>query len=177
MEDLSSGFPLFQQQYRSLLKKNLLLSWRNRRATFLQLFSSFFFIFLLFCIEKGTRARFHSSMAFKSVTDPKPLVSPPIPPCEDKFYVKLPCFDFVWSGNESVRLQRIVDAIRENNPGRPIPSNKVYSRDTPRDSIWSEMEFFALLVSGLTNGLLSKLILVESFHERSHIYSIFCDEG
>ncbi|CAH2043969.1 unnamed protein product [Thlaspi arvense] len=35
-----------------------------------------------------------SSTAYKNVTDPMLLVSPPIPPCEDKFFVKLPCYDF-----------------------------------------------------------------------------------
>ncbi|KAK4798927.1 hypothetical protein SAY86_024292 [Trapa natans] len=130
MGDLSSGVTLFQQQYKSLFKKNLLLSWRNKRATFLQLFSSFFFIFLIFCIEKAIRARFDSSAEFKSVTDPEALVSPPIPPCEDKFYMKRPCFDFVWSGNGSARLHKIVDAIRDNNLGRSIPSSKVLSFKT-----------------------------------------------
>ncbi|PKI78010.1 ABC transporter A family member 2-like isoform X2 [Punica granatum] len=130
MENLSSGFPLFQQQYRSLFKKNLLLSWRNKRATFLQLFSSFFFIFLIFCIDRAIHARFATSTAYKSVTDPDPLVAPPIPPCEEKFYTKLPCFDFLWSGNGSARLRGIVNAIRANNPGRPIPASKVLSFST-----------------------------------------------
>lgn len=126
MENLNSGLTLLLQQYKALVKKNLLLSWRNKRATFLQLFSSLFFIFLIFCIQKAVDARFGSSTAFKSVSDPKPLAAPPIPPCEDKFYTKLPCYDFVWSGNSSARVRRIVDAIRSNNPGRPIPTNKVF---------------------------------------------------
>ncbi|KAK7836996.1 abc transporter a family member 2 [Quercus suber] len=95
--NLQRGFPLLWQQYTALLKKNMLLSWRNKRSTFLQLFSSFFFIFLIFCIQKAIQARFASSTAFQRVTDPATLVSPPIPPCEDKFYVKIPCYDFVMS--------------------------------------------------------------------------------
>lgn len=120
-----SGLALLVQQYRALLRKSLLLSWRNRRATLLQLFSSLVFIFLIFCIQKAIEARFASSSDYKSVADPSPLVSPPIPPCDLKNFVKLPCFDFVWSGNDSARIRSIVAAIRANNPGRPIPSTKV----------------------------------------------------
>ncbi|XP_030937865.1 ABC transporter A family member 2-like isoform X2 [Quercus lobata] len=131
--NLQRGFPLLWQQYTALLKKNMLLSWRNKRSTFLQLFSSFFFIFLIFCIQKAIEARFDSSAAFQSVTDPATLVSPPIPPCEDKFYVKIPCYDFVWSGNDSTMAQGIAAKIMANNPGRPIPLTKVMSFRTPRD--------------------------------------------
>uniref|UniRef100_A0A803M190 ABC transporter domain-containing protein n=1 Tax=Chenopodium quinoa TaxID=63459 RepID=A0A803M190_CHEQI len=53
----------------------------------------------------------------------------PIPPCEE-FSVRKPCYDFVWSGESSDskrRIQRIIDAIMANNPGRPIPPSKVKS--------------------------------------------------
>ena len=126
--NLQRGFPLLWQQYTALLKKNLLLSWRNKRSTFLQLFSSFFFIFLIFCIQEAIRARFASSTDFQSVTDPAALVSPPIPPCENKFYVKLPCYDFVWSGNDNAVARGIAAKIMANNPGRPIPQTKVDTR-------------------------------------------------
>ncbi|XP_042947784.1 ABC transporter A family member 2-like isoform X1 [Carya illinoinensis] len=129
--NLRRGFRLLLQQYAALLKKNLLLSWRNKTATFLQLFSSFFFIFLMFCIQRAIQARYVSATSFKRVTDPKPLFSTPIPPCEDKFYTKVPCFDFLWSGNESAAVRSIVNGIMVNNPGRPIPSTKVQSFRTP----------------------------------------------
>lgn len=122
---LRRGLPLLTQQFTALFKKNLLLAWRSKRASFLQLFSSLFFIFLIFCIEKAIDSRFASSTAAKNVFDPEPLVLPPIPPCEDKYYVKKPCYDFVWSGSGSARVSRIVDSIMKNNPGRPIPSSKV----------------------------------------------------
>lgn len=124
--ELQGGFRLLWQQYKALLKKNLTLSWKSKRATFLQLFSSLFFIFLIYCIQEAIKARFATSTDFSIVRDPKALVSPSIPPCEDKFYVKLPCFDFVWSGNESARVRGIVGSIMENNPGRVIPQNKVW---------------------------------------------------
>ncbi|RID79514.1 hypothetical protein BRARA_A02247 [Brassica rapa] len=48
-----------------------------------------------------------SSSEHVNITDPKALASPPIPPCVDKFYAKLPCYDFVWSGNQSRRVSDI----------------------------------------------------------------------
>ncbi|KAJ0615074.1 putative ABC-type sulfate transporter [Helianthus annuus] len=48
-------------------------------------------------------------------------------------FTKLPCYDFVWSGSDSARLGSIVDRIRANNPGRPIPSDKVRSFRTKND--------------------------------------------
>ncbi|KAM5583956.1 ABC transporter A family member 2-like [Rosa sericea] len=135
--DLQSGVPLVLQQFKALFRKNLLLAWRKKAATFLQLFSSLFFVFLLFCIQKAMMARFASSTTYKSVTDPQPLVAPPIPPCEDKYYIHKPCLDFVWSGNDSPRVRSIASAIMANNPGRPIPSGKVKSFKTKADvDVW-----------------------------------------
>lgn len=123
--NLQSGLPLLLQQFKALFKKNLLISLRNKRAIFLQLFASFFFIFLMFCIQKSIETRLSRSSFSINIAEPEPLVFPQIPPCEDKFYVKLPCYDFVWSGNGSARIHSIVAAIMTNNPGRTIPSNKV----------------------------------------------------
>lgn len=127
--ELRSGWKLLKQQFNALLYKNFLLSWRNKRATFLQLFSSLFFLFLIFCIQKAIESSLRSSTAFDSVLNPDLLLSPPIPPCEDKDFVKLPCFDFAWSGNGSRRITEIVDRIMVNNPGRPIPSIKVSNEE------------------------------------------------
>ena len=72
--ELQNGFKLLLQQYKALFTKNLLLAWRNKRATFLQLFSSIFFIFLLFVFQKATNAQFGTSTAVKAVRDPEPLI-------------------------------------------------------------------------------------------------------
>ncbi|KAK2995142.1 hypothetical protein RJ640_010569 [Escallonia rubra] len=128
--ELQRGFPLLFQQYKALLLKNLLLSWRQKRSTFLQLFSSLFFIFLIFCIQKAIESRFSSTTSFENVFQPETVSYLPIPPCEEKHYVKLPCYDFVWSGNGSARIGSLVDRIMANNPGRPIPSGKVRSFGT-----------------------------------------------
>lgn len=125
--EVQRGFPLLKQQYKALLKKNYLVAWRNKMATFLQLFASLFFVFLLFLIQRAIEARFSSSSSYKTVRDPEPLVSPPIPPCEDKNFITFPCYDFVWSGSQSPKIGQIVSGIMANNPGRSIPSSKVYT--------------------------------------------------
>ncbi|ERN03831.1 hypothetical protein AMTRI_Chr05g73820 [Amborella trichopoda] len=132
-ESLIKGIPLFLQQFRALLKKNFLLSWRHKLATFLQLSSSLYFLFLIFCIQKAIEARFAHTTYFENVMDPKPLTAPAIPPCEDKFFTKTPCFDFLWSGNSSTRVRSIVQNIMANNPGRPISSEKVMSFGVPAE--------------------------------------------
>ncbi|CAI9112234.1 OLC1v1012651C1 [Oldenlandia corymbosa var. corymbosa] len=127
--ELLTGFPLLTQQFKALLKKNFLLSWRSKRATFPYLFSSLLFILLLFCIQKAIDAQSSST----TMNNFGQKTSPPIPPCEDKYYVVLPCFDFLWSGNESQIVSRIVQRIMDNNPGRPIPSSKVQSFKTKEE--------------------------------------------
>lgn len=132
--EVQRGFPLLKQQYKALIKKNYLVAWRNKMATFLQLFASLFFIFLLFLIQRAIEARFSSSTSYKDVRDPEPLLSPPIPPCEDKNFITFPCYDFVWSGSQSPKIGQIVNGIMANNPGRSIPSSKVLSFRT-RDEV------------------------------------------
>ncbi|XP_078428107.1 ABC transporter A family member 2-like [Wolffia australiana] len=135
--ELLQGFPLFRQQLGALIRKNATITWRSKRSAFVQIFSSIFFIFIIFLVDKATRSRLADTTAFKNVFDPEALVDPPIPPCEDKFYVKNPCYDFVWSGNESSRIKKIVDSIMVNNPGRPIPADKVLSFRTADDvDVW-----------------------------------------
>ncbi|KAG9150083.1 hypothetical protein Leryth_021479 [Lithospermum erythrorhizon] len=133
MAELERGKSLLIQQYKTLLNKNLILYSRNKLSTFANLFSSFFFILLIFLIQKAIDARFSTTTAFKDVPNPAPLIHPPILPCEAKFYTKLPCFDFVWSGNQSQRIAQIVTRIRDNNPGRPIPLDKVLSFRTKNE--------------------------------------------
>uniref|UniRef100_A0A5B6YUA3 Putative ABC transporter A family member 2-like n=1 Tax=Davidia involucrata TaxID=16924 RepID=A0A5B6YUA3_DAVIN len=126
--ELQTGLPLLIQQFKALFIKNLILGWRFKKSTFLQLFSSFFFILLLFSCQKYLENAEKNDPKANPLSDPKPLtVSPPIRPCEDKNFLKRPCFDFVWSGNESRRIGSIVSKIMENNPGRPIPSTSVKS--------------------------------------------------
>ncbi|MCL7030568.1 hypothetical protein MKW94_023908 [Papaver nudicaule] len=132
VEVVSQGIPLFIQQFIALFKKNIILSWRNRKSFLSQLFSPAVFILLLVGVEKVLNSGFGSTQTIE-VRDPEALIIPPIPPCEKKFYVQLPCYDFAWSGNQSPRIQSIVEKIMLNNPGRPIPADKVKSFNTTDD--------------------------------------------
>jgi hypothetical protein len=120
-----TGWSLFLQQSSSLLRKNALLSYRSRRATFLQLASSFFFIFLIFCVDQSDKARLSTTSSYKNLFAPQPKNVASIPACEDAYYIQLPCYDFIWSGSKSSRILSLVDNIMKNNPNRPIPDNKV----------------------------------------------------
>ncbi|RZC72285.1 hypothetical protein C5167_035439 [Papaver somniferum] len=126
------GIPLLKQQFGALFKKNIILSLRNKKAFIGKLISPVVFILLLVGVEKVLNSGYMSSTTI-DVRDPEPLVIPPIPPCATKFFVQLPCYDFTWSGNGSPRIQSIVEKIMLNNPGRPIPSNKVKSFKTSDD--------------------------------------------
>lgn len=133
MEELKSGIPLLFQQTFSLIKKNLILAWNSKVTTFLQLFSSFFFIAILVGIQKALDYRVKNPSLGPAVTDPVALVNPPIPACEEKFFIKLPCYDFVWSGSGNEKFSSVVNRIMANNPGRPIPQNKVKSFERKED--------------------------------------------
>ncbi|BBN17980.1 ABC-2 type transport system permease protein [Marchantia polymorpha subsp. ruderalis] len=126
--ELRSGIPLFIQQSSALLKKNALLSWRNKRATFLQLVSSLFFIFLIFAVDQAIKAQTRNTTGFKNLFDPQPEEVTAIPPCEDGFFIKtdgIGCWDFFYTPTGNADIERIVSAMKRNNPLRVIPDNKV----------------------------------------------------
>ncbi|XP_074292563.1 ABC transporter A family member 2-like [Silene latifolia] len=136
--ELQNGMKLVLQQFKALLTKNALLSWRHKSATILQLFSSLIFIFLLFCIQRAIESQFTNTTYYDNVLDPRPLVSTSITPCELGVFIKQPCFDFVYSGSGSSNgaannVDKIVTKIRSNNPGRPIPESKVKSFRTEEE--------------------------------------------
>ncbi|CDP20899.1 unnamed protein product [Coffea canephora] len=74
-------------------------------------------MFALRKINNYTKSRPNFSA---KVRDPKPITNPPIPACEDKLIINVPCFDFVWSGSGNQRLEFIVNGIMTNNPGHTI---------------------------------------------------------
>ncbi|KAK9669274.1 hypothetical protein RND81_13G120800 [Saponaria officinalis] len=130
MATLISGTPLLVQQWRALVNKNMKIASRNKRATLIQILAPFIFMFLFYVVEKTLSL---SSWSLPELKAPPSTVVQGIPPCETKFYVKRPCFDFVWSGNSSRRAHDIVSRIMANNFGRPISSNKVKSFGTPAE--------------------------------------------
>jgi len=124
---MTNTFSLLTQQYKALLKKNILISCRSKTSILLQILSPVIFIFLIFAIDKAIQVQTSTTTQYKSTTHPSPKPSPPIPPCESKFFVKEPCYDFIWSGDTNPKFQTIVERIMNNNPGRPIPISKVKS--------------------------------------------------
>ncbi|KAF3340483.1 ABC transporter A family member 2-like isoform X1 [Carex littledalei] len=118
MEVGHRGVGLMWQQYVALLRKNAILTWRHKRSASLY------------------NSALAPALPTNNVRDPEALSEfNAIPPCEDKFFVKTPCYDFFWSGNSSSRnIASIVQAIMANNPRRPIPSNKVMSFKTQDDA-------------------------------------------
>lgn len=128
------GFALWGLQFKALMIKNLLLAWRNRASTFLQLFASFFFIFLIFAVNEALQAALSGHTEFKNVFTPPPTTVPGISSCDNAFYVKPPCYDFLWSGNSSSIITSLVRNISGNNPGRPIDfDSRVLGFATPED--------------------------------------------
>ncbi|MCO5597008.1 hypothetical protein L7F22_051080 [Adiantum nelumboides] len=127
------GFQLFARQLSALLKKNFLLSLRGKRATFAQLFSSLVFIFLIFCVDRAVTARRKNTSGFSNLVDPESKFVTAIPACETGYYIKTPCYDFIWSGSGISRASTIVENIRNNNPGRLIPASKVLSFEALED--------------------------------------------
>ncbi|CAI7736838.1 unnamed protein product [Closterium sp. NIES-54] len=128
------GYALWNLQFKALMIKNALVAWRNKTATFLQLFASFFFIFLIFAVNEALKAAIKNKTEFRNIYTPVPTAVPGIRSCENAFYIKPPCYDFVWSGNNSAVVTSIVKNITLNNPGRPINfDTQVKGFATPAD--------------------------------------------
>jgi len=68
-------------QFFALTKKNAILSYRNRRATFLQLFVSLFFCIAILIVDVGLQANNASSTAFQDLPNPIATKIPGIPRC------------------------------------------------------------------------------------------------
>ncbi|GBG75807.1 hypothetical protein CBR_g21052 [Chara braunii] len=108
----STGLNLFTQQSKALLVKNYKLSLRSKLATFLQLVSSLFFVFLVFAVDRAIQARTKDETTFKNLFQPQRSPVGPIPKCEDGFFMKKPCLDFVYSNdNNSPQIKEVVNNI------------------------------------------------------------------
>ncbi|CAI5987769.1 unnamed protein product [Closterium sp. NIES-64] len=131
------GMKLFFQQFKALMIKNALLAWRNRTATFLQLCSSFFFILLIFLVDVSVKAALTNYTEFRDTPNPNVVEVQPIMACENAFNILTPCYDFLWSGNNSKIITSLVQNISANNPGRPINSSRIIGFANPSDvDVW-----------------------------------------
>ncbi|GJP41806.1 hypothetical protein CLOM_g1449 [Closterium sp. NIES-68] len=127
------GIKLFFQQFKALMIKNALLAWRNRTATFLQLCSSFFFILLVFIVDVSIKAALTNYTEFRDTATPKVVEVQPIMACQNAMNIVKPCYDFLWSGNNSRIITSLVQNISANNPGRPIPPSSIIGFANPSD--------------------------------------------
>jgi hypothetical protein len=80
----------------ALLRKNYILAYRNRSTTVLRIFSSAFFILLIFLVNEGLKARFAIETFFKDLPKPEVQKINPIPQCQPKFGKKN-CLTFVYT--------------------------------------------------------------------------------
>lgn len=112
-----------KQQFPTLVYKTTLVYARNLRSTLLRIFSPLFFMFLLYIVNLAIRSDAPDLDAFVNNPDPQVDVVSPIPPCTADSFARLPCVDFIYTpiGNSAIDI--IVEGIRANNPGRPIPVN------------------------------------------------------
>jgi hypothetical protein len=78
----------------ALTRKNFILAYRNRTATFLRIFASFFFILLIFLVNVGLKARFSADSYFKDFPSPPRTVIPGIPACVPKSGVTCATFAY-----------------------------------------------------------------------------------
>eukprot|EP00897_Mesotaenium_endlicherianum_P000650 jgi/Mesen1/10586/ME000085S09913 len=128
------GVRLYFQQTRALSVKNVILAWRSKLSTILRLGSSFFFIFLIYCVDRSVRTSNGQDTSYKDLMTPaqKPVAA--IPECETGLFMKTPCYDFLWSGNGSAAIVQLAQNISLNNPGRPIDfSTRTLGFATPSD--------------------------------------------
>jgi len=125
--------PRFLQQFKALMRKNFILSWRNRRGTILQLMTPFFFIFLVYVIDLSIQADQQEETFLKEIRDPTPRVVTAIPPCEDDKYARAPCWDFLYTFDpvDDPDIAEIVRLMRVHNEGREIPAEKVLGFTQP----------------------------------------------
>jgi hypothetical protein len=130
-------------QFFALTKKNAILSYRNRRATFLQLFVSLFFCIAILIVDVGLQANQSSSTAYQDLPNPVATKIPGIPRCS----IKSPnteCFTLGWqySGASGVpdpagllKVQSIIDGVMaNNNPVIPASEVKFFATDTAMDA-------------------------------------------
>ena len=80
----TSFFSDVPRQIYALLIKNYILCYRNRTATFLRVFSSLFFILLIFLVNEGLKARYATESFFKDYPNPPRKVIEGIPACVRK---------------------------------------------------------------------------------------------
>jgi ABC-type multidrug transport system permease subunit len=125
----------FANQFSALFYKNVLVNWRNLRATLLRVLAPFFFMLLLYLTDLAIRADNPKQPYALNNPDPSVEAVGAIPPCESGVYIRPgACWDLFYTPNTSATAQELVQAIQAGNAGRPIPDDRVLSFATPSDA-------------------------------------------
>ncbi|EFN57675.1 hypothetical protein CHLNCDRAFT_57211 [Chlorella variabilis] len=124
----------FTTQFAALFWKNLLVNWRNFRATLLRVMAPLFFMLLLYLTDVAISADNPKQPYAISNLDPAVDAVTAIPACETSMYMRPGgCWDMFYTPNNSATAQAIVQYMQASNPGRPIPGDKVLGFATPSD--------------------------------------------
>jgi hypothetical protein len=122
----------FASQFPALLWKNLLVQWRNWRATVLRILAPFFFMLLLYLVNVALVA--DNPKRPYALENRNPAVDPVggLPPCEDNPLGRTPCWDFFWTPNTSTVVRdELVQRMMQLNPGRSIDATRVLNFSNP----------------------------------------------
>lgn len=118
----------FWDQFTVLTYKQALVYLRNLRSTLLRILSPFFFMFLLWLLNIAIQSNNVAYSAVTNVPNPSPSEVAGFPSCTSNAYIlPNPCWDFFYTPNTSAVATSIATNMRTNNPGRPIPLDRVLS--------------------------------------------------
>jgi ABC-type multidrug transport system ATPase subunit len=130
MEAATAYAKRWSWQFVALTKKNVILSYRNLRATFLQLFVSFFFCIAILIVDVGLQANQSTSTNFRDLPDPVAQKIEGIPRCIVKTG-QTECFTLGWQysndpaqATNKARLEGIIQGVMSNNVP-VIPASEV----------------------------------------------------
>jgi ABC-type multidrug transport system ATPase subunit len=164
----------FGQQFVVLLYKNGLVASRNWQATAARaIIAPFIFISLIWVVNEALTTGNNVFDPNRSIANPKPERVASIPDCTGNIFVQTPCLDFVWAPSTDSSIEAIVTAIRNNNPGRPIPASAVRgfpSRDVANAYEAANPEtvtgglFFSRLTGGNIGFVLQSNSTARNFH-------------
>jgi ABC-type multidrug transport system ATPase subunit len=135
MDSVSAYAKRWIWQFLALSKKNFLLAYRNLRATFLQLFVSFFFCLAILIVDVGLQANQSSNTNFRDLPNPSSTKIGGIPLCIIKTG-NTECFTLGWQYNHTdaaglAKVQSIVANIQSNNDP-VIPASQVKYFETSK---------------------------------------------
>ncbi|KAL4859820.1 ABC transporter A family member 2 [Chlorella vulgaris] len=122
----------FATQFAALFWKNLLVNWRNLRATVLRILAPLFFMLLLWLTDVAISADNPKQPYAIANTSPAIDLVAAIPACDTNVNVRPgQCWDMFYTPNTSAAAQGVIQFMQANNPGRPISDDRVLGFTSP----------------------------------------------